>query len=181
MTDSADQGENGYGRLIREAKEEAFHARRRLRREQPTPSQGTKQEVAVALADYHDVLLDYADERALDVAWDERLPVDPDALLGETVTVEQSVPARNRAAAETVDVPAAATLAAHQLLSLAKELDAIAKELGFAASAKKPTPGEEASMGDLRGLLKSRGQDQALEFLPEGDDEQEAVTDGGSE
>lgn len=167
MSDQDAQGtETAFARLIREAKEEAFHARRQLRREQPNPSRETKREVAAAVADYYDVLVDYADERALKTEWDDRLDVDPDALLGETVTVEQSIDSANPHATETVEQPYVIALSAEQLTSIAKELDSVAKELGFAASAKDPTPNTKAEREDLAGLLKARGQDQALENLP---------------
>ncbi len=185
MTDNSDtNSETPFGRLIREAKEEAFHARRKLRREQPNPSFNTKRSVAEALADYHDVLEDYADERALQTAWNERIPVDCDALLDETTTLDRPISSRNRDAAEPATVPAVANLSARELLTLAKELDKIAKELGFAAEAKQPTPHEEASMSDLRGLLEARGQSEALDNLPDTDTSSEsgseqAVTDGG--
>lgn len=166
MSDDADTGETPFGRLIREAKEEAFHARRQLRREQPGPSPEAKRELAQAIADYHDVLRDYADERALEKPWDDRFRLDPDALLDQTVDVEQAVASRNGNATEPATVPAAATLPARQLLDLAKELDAIAKELGFAASAKQPTPNTEATTDDLMGILRARDQEQALENFP---------------
>lgn len=189
MTENQEPNETGYGRIIREAKEEAFHARRQLRRELPTPSQQTKKDVAAALADYHDVLHDYSDERALKTDWEERVPINPDALLGTTVSVEKAFSSRNQNATETVEAPAVATVSARELLDLGKVLDEIAKELGFAASAKQPTPEEEATMEDLRGLLKARGQTQALEHLP-GDvddvtveeyEEAEKVADGGED
>lgn len=164
---NSDDSKPGYDRLIREAKEEAFHARRRLRREQPSPSAQTKREVAVALADYHDVLTDYRDEQALDADWGERMAVDPDVLLGRTVAVERGVPSRNRSATETVEMPAAATLSPTDLLALAKELDAIAKELGFAAKARDKTPRDEATMDDLRALLETRGQTDSADRLPD--------------
>ncbi len=185
MTDQRDSSETAFGRLIREAKEEAFHARRKLRREQPTPSTSTKRDVADALADYQDVLKDYADEQALEQPWQERIPYDIDRLLADTTTIEQSVPSRNPDATKTVEVPAVANVPARDLINIGKELDSIAKELGFAADAKQPTPHEEASMTDLRGLLRARGQGDALDNLPEGDEtanaqNETAVTDGGN-
>ena len=182
-----DHSETPYGRLIREAKEEAFHARRQLRREQPSPTPVTKREVATALADYYDVLSDYAGERALETPWGERLGVDMDALLTNTTTVDVPVfESRNKNATEKKEMPAVINVGAQDLIAIGKELDKIAKELGFAASAKQPTPHEEASMSDLRGLLKARGQTEALKNLPEGDEEDDAeaetaVTDGGEE
>jgi hypothetical protein len=168
MTDDQPERESGFRRLIREAKEEAFHARRELRRELPEPSVGVKRRVAEALADYRDALWDYHEERVLQTAWDERdVNVDAiDELLSETVTVQQPVPYR-RHATSAKEVPKVADASASELFQIGKELDAIAKELGFAASARDQTPSEEATMDDLRGLLKSRGQSEALEQIPD--------------
>jgi len=167
MTERQEKSETPYGRLIREAKEAAFLSRRRLRKEQPAPSNEAKRATAEAIADYYDVLRDYSDERALETPWDERFDVDPDSLLDETVQVAGSVNSRNGNAAELTTVPAAAALGARELIDISKELDAIAKELGFAAEAKQPTPNTEASKDDLMGILRARGQDQALENFPE--------------
>lgn len=161
------ESETAYGRLIREAKEEAFHARRQLRREQPNPSHETKLDVAAALADYHDVLTDYSDETALKTDWSDRLETDPDVLLSETVTVEKPTQSRNHSATQRQDAPKAIAMKPEELLAMAKELDAIAKELGFAASARDPTPNTKADPDDLTGLLVARGQDQALDNLPD--------------
>lgn len=136
MSEEYEQHDTPFGRLIREAKEEAFHARRQLRRELPDVSTQTKREVAESIADYHDVLQDYSDERSLRIAWEDRLPANPDDLLVETAEVQVGVSARNRDAVQTQQAPAAAVLSPRELLALGKELDAIAKELGFAAEAK---------------------------------------------
>lgn len=165
-------GETRDRRLIREAKEECFHARRKLRREQPDPSEQTRQLLCAALGDYRDVLWDYHDERALETPWDERA-VDVDVVeqwLSQTVKSNDDLPRRGDAQT-AVTVPMSRHVPATQLLHVAKELDAIAKELGFAAPAKDPTPNEEAELSDLRGLLKSRGQTEAMDNLPGDGDE----------
>lgn len=133
MTKQQESTETPFGRLVREVKEEAFHARRKLRREQPGPSEETKYDVAAALADYYDALSDYADEETLDTPLDERLPFDLTTLFDETVTVKEPVPSRNRHACDDRTMPAVVKLPASELHNLGKELDAAAKELGFAA------------------------------------------------
>jgi len=162
-----EDGDSGFKRVIREAKEEAFNARRSLRREFPQPSIQTKIRVAAVLSDYRDVLYDYHDETALQTKWDDR-SVDVDVLdraLSETTEISQ--PMNRRGSAENdVPVPLAAEFSARHLLQIGKELDAIAKELGFAASAKDVTPNTQTSEDDLAALLKARGQTQALENLP---------------
>jgi len=167
MSDDQNDSESGFRRLVRESKEEAYHARRQLRRELPAPSMGTKLEVAAALSDYRDVLEDYRDERSLRTPWDERDVDWIDAALAETTTIEQSVTHHNPAASRQSEVPFAATVDARELLNLGKELDAIAKELGFAAAAKDPTEGGEATEADVVNLLSARGQEDAIERLPD--------------
>lgn len=140
MSDESDGegGNRGFWRVIREAKEEAFQARRSLRRELPSPTLQTKRAVAEALSDYRDVLWDYHNENALETAWDER-PVNVDELdqyLSQTITTREPMNRRGKAA-EQVQVPLVAQVSAQKLLAIGKELDAIAKELGFAAEPKE--------------------------------------------
>jgi hypothetical protein len=117
------------------------------------------------------VLSDYRDERALETDWDERdVNVDQlDRWLSQTVESEKKLNRRG-SPVEVVEVPMVEHIKPQTLMAVAKELDKIAKELGFAASAKQPTPSEEADMSDLKGLLKARDQTEAMEQLPGGDD-----------
>jgi len=164
-------GEARDRRLIREAKEQAYHARRQLRHDLPAPSGESKRQLAVALADYRDVLSDYRNERALDVDWDEReVDIDIiDRLLSQTTTASQSLNRRG-SPTESVTVQLVEQVDPQVLISVAKELDSIAKELGFAAAAKDPTPSEEADKSDLRGLLRARDQGEALDHLGASDE-----------
>lgn len=168
MTEHQEEGGRGFRKLIREAKEEAFHSRRALRRELPSPSLNTKVEVASALADFRDLLSDYRDEGSLKTPWDEReVDVDEiDVMLSRTVEKEETLNRRG-SPTRTRDVPLVAIIPASHLIRIGKELDSIAKELGFAASAKEQTDNTEASHEDLAGLLKARGQTDALDNLPE--------------
>lgn len=182
--DDNDRG-SGFRRMIFEAKEEAYHARRKLRRELPNPGPQTKIQVAAALSDYRDLLSDYHDEHALKTSWDERdVNVDAiDTAIAETTTVEKPMNRRG-GATETTTLPKAAAMPAGELIKIGKELDAIAKELGFAARVNDPTPNTDASHDDLAGLLKARGQDQALENFPDSwvpEEDQTAVPDGGED
>lgn len=161
-------GKDGWITLIREAKEGAFHARRKLRRELPDPSIETKRDVVAATADYYDILEDYADERAIDGEWGERVSFDPNALLGETTRIEQQTSRWDRSSGTGADVPMAASVQPAQLLQLGKELDAIAKELGFAAKADERTP----LAADVPQLLPEHIKEQAPAY-------QEARSDGG--
>lgn len=165
--DSDDRQLSEGRKIIMKSKEEAFNARRKLRREMPEPTQETRGELAAALADYYDVLSDYRRESALETPWEDRFPGQIDSLLEETVTIERPVASRNKHAKEEVEVPRALQLSPTQLITIGKELDDVAKELGFAAAARDPTPTTEATHDDIRHLLKSRGQDTALEHLPD--------------
>jgi hypothetical protein len=169
MSDQNDS-ETADRRLIREAREEAWHARRALRRELPSPSVPAKRSLACALADFRDLLVDHHDARALETPWDER-PVDVDVvdeLLTRTTTTERRLPRRG-APKQVEEVQLVATVDSRVLIEIAKELDQIALELGFAATPDQPTPEDEASMSDLRGLLKARDQSEAMDKLPDGD------------
>lgn len=137
MTDE-DNSRAGFETLIREAKEEAYHARRQLRRELPDPSHEMIVEVAAIHEDYRDVLLDYHDADALDTPWEERTP-DVDVLeraMTETAMIEVEMNRRG-SPTQTVELPAAAQLSPTHIIEIGKELDAIASELGFSASAKE--------------------------------------------
>ncbi len=138
MSDYEDtDGGSGFQQLIRDVKEEAFHARRRLRRELPSPTVEAKREAAAALSDYRDILWDYREEGVLEVAWDQR-PVNVDEVdryLTEKTLVEKSMNRRGDAHNSEV-APLIDDVPAQNLFAIGKELDAIAKELGFAAPAK---------------------------------------------
>jgi len=114
MSDYEDtDGGSGFQQLIRDVKEEAFHARRRLRRELPSPTVEAKREAAAALSDYRDILWDYREEGVLEVPWNER-PINVDEVdryLTEKTLVEKSMNRRGNAQDSQVaplidDVPA---------------------------------------------------------------------------
>jgi len=166
MSEHDDEPDRGFRRQIRETKEEAFRARRVLRRGLPDPDIETRLDVAQIHSDYRDLLSDYASESALKTPWDDRNVDWIDTTLAQTTTVERPLPRRGHAT-ETVQVPRAASIDPSRLLDLGKELDAIAKELGFAASARDQTTNTEATKKDLVNLLNARGQDDAIERLPD--------------
>ncbi len=155
-----------YEKTIEQAKVEAFRRRAAVREELPSPSVETKRRLAEALANYRDQLVDHRGDTSLKEPWDDREPdVDiVDDLLEQTVKVTSSSDWAGRAKQQSV--PAVAKLDAKHLIEIGKELDAIAKELGFGANTRDTTPEDEADLGDLRALLKSRGQTEALKNLP---------------
>lgn len=171
-------------KLIREAKEEAWHGRRQLRREMPNPSTEAKWQLATALADYRDLLSAYSTERALNTPWDER-GVDVDAIeqiVNQVTTGSKSVNRRGNAQQPTT-VPMVEKVEPQVLIRIGNELDEIAKELGFAPKADNPPEHGSADLHDLRGLIKVRGQGEALGTIPDvaKEDDDEDDEDGDAE
>jgi len=145
MSAGTSEPETGHGRIVREAKEQAFHARRALRAELPDPSTGTKREVAVETASYADAIEAYAEaaQKSPDEDWRDELPVDPERLVGESVAVEQTRRVGRTQRRETRRAPAVARVDAGTLLDLGKQLDKVAADLGFAAATKDSVPKTE--------------------------------------
>jgi hypothetical protein len=145
--DDDDHRSNVHG-MVGDAKWEAFHARRALRRELPSPSPEAKSNVAAALSDYRDVLWDYREEGALEIPWDDR-PINVDEVdryLNEKTVVQKRVNRRGNVS-EKNTVPLIHKVPAQNLFAIGKELDAMAKELGFAEKPKSDT-------GDLYGVKR---------------------------
>lgn len=159
--DNSEGGETASQRLIREAKEEAWHARRALHRDLPNPSGETKWQLATALADYRDLLVDYRDEDALDTEWNERA-VDVDIiekLLSQTTEVETTLNRRGHAT-QTKRVPLVMSdqVSGHFLIEIGKELDAIFAELGFGPTVEGSTHRTEISDELMEEVEKWRKQ-----------------------
>jgi hypothetical protein len=132
--------DRGFLRQVREVKEDAFRSRQYLRRQMPDPSIETKIEVAAALSDFRDLLMNKSRSSALSHSW-ESYDVDwIEEALVQTTQVERELPRRGRAC-ERVDVPVAATVDAQELLQLGKRLDAIAEDLGWSAGSASGSDG----------------------------------------
>jgi hypothetical protein len=54
-----------------------------------------------------------------------------------------------------------------RLVEWSYALDEVARDLGFEAPTKEETPEDDGELGDLAWLLRVRGQDDALERLPD--------------
>jgi len=67
--------------------------------------------------------------------------------------------------------PAVLDVAVEDILELLDQLDDAANKLGFSASATEKLPNDRASEDDLKALLETRGQSEAVDNLPS---EQEA-------
>lgn len=145
MSDATAEVESGHGRIVREAKEQAFHARRALRAELPNPTTATKREVAVETASYADAIEAYAAdaEKSPEEHWRDSLPVDPEGLVGESVVVEQTRQVGRTQRRESQRKPAVTRVEASVLLELGQELDSIANQLGFGAVTKDSVPKTE--------------------------------------
>lgn len=147
MSETADEYEAmHYARMVREAKEQCFEGRRALRRELPEPDTDTMHALAVETAAYFDALRAYLEENAKrrdGIQWRERLPVDPERLVGETVEVEEERRAGRGTRRETKEVPAATQMSPDVLIEVGKELDRIATDLGFGAETADPVPNSE--------------------------------------
>jgi hypothetical protein len=145
MSSSESATESGHGRIVREAKEQAFHARRALRAELPDPSTATKREVAVETAAYADAIEAYADDAAKspEEDWRDELPVDPERLVGESVVATETRANGRGQVQESRRVPAVVQVNAETLLELGQELDRVANRLGFGAQTKNSVPKTE--------------------------------------
>lgn len=179
MTDRDDAGsEQAARRVILKRQEQAYQAQELLKEHEPDVPPQVKREAAIKIDNFRDVLVNYHNERALEVPWGERA-VDVDILgeyLSRTTIIEVSLGRRGDATVQE-KVPKIAELTGWQIRRIAHELHLVAKELGFAASAKEKTPRTEATHEDLYALLQARGQEEALGNLPGtwGDDEAEPV------
>jgi hypothetical protein len=123
-----------------------------------------KREIAVHIVNFHRVLSNYEDETVLD---DGDIP-DIERIrkrLGRTTTVTGTRSGRKRGS-QRQRVPAVDELDFWYLESVANDLEAAAKTLGFWASAKEQTPHDDPDHDDLKALLEARGQDDAIENLP---------------
>jgi len=122
-----------------------------------------RRQLATAAVQYWDVLKEYGEDRSTE--WEESGVDQIGALVGETVEVPEPAPGDTNAN-DTVQRPALLSVDPEQLIDVTKELDTLAKELGFAAGTRDKTPSDEPELSDLRGLLKARGQTEALQNLP---------------
>lgn len=164
----------GDREIIRTARREAAAAVRQFNsaRAAGQVSGNVKRDLANAALNYYDTLYEYRDEGALEEEWSERGVEWLESAAMETVETEKSLPRAN-GSTTTVEQPLLMAVNPVEIRDAIRELNDIAKELGFAPSAREHTPSDEADMKDLRGLLKARGQTEALENLPGGEEEAE--------
>lgn len=123
-----------------------------------------KREIAVHIVNYHRVLSNYEGETVLD---DGDIPdISPiRQRLGRTTQVPGQAAGIGRGTSYEA-VPAVDELDVWFLEDVASQLEAAAKKLGFWASAKDVTPHDDPDESDLKALLETRGQDDAIANLP---------------
>jgi hypothetical protein len=165
MTD--DEADRRPKRIIHDHRERLQAVRGVFREEQLQGgvSEQTLLDLAAAALQYRDVLVDYRDEDALETPWDERRLDWICSLAGQTIQREESLH-RSNGATTVVERPAITAVEPDRLLALTKELDAVAKELGFVAEARDGDVVDDIGTDDMHELLRVRGQDGAAERLP---------------
>lgn len=148
-------------------------------------SSETHRQLAAKAVEYYDVLYEYRDERIVDDDdWPDISPIR--SRIGRKTTQTISAAGRCRSTS-TIEVPAVTEVPAEQIIDITKELDDLAKKLGFSAAAKQATPEDEAKPEHLIGLLDERSQSEAKSQLPKRflnsaeDDEDADETDGDSD
>lgn len=137
-----------------------------------------KQPLAEAIVRYWSALHRYRDE---DVLRGQGLPdIEPiKRRLGQEVSVPGQA-ARARDGLEMQAVPAIYELGADYLIETSFALDDIAKQLGFAPAATDVPAHNDISHDDLEALLTARGQEQAVDNLPQNHDPEDS-SDGGAD
>ena len=124
----------------------------------------TKRELASAALKYWSVLHEHRNDTAIDA---EDLPdVSPSReRLGKQTRVR--VPSKRLGKDKTTTyVPAIDELNPEYVIEVTRELDDLANKLGFGASTADTVPNDRASEDDLKTLLETRGQSDAVENLP---------------
>jgi hypothetical protein len=130
-----------------------------------TLSPQMKREIAVHIVNYHRVLSKFEGESVLS---DDDIPdISPirDRLGRTTSTVTSK--ATLGGGWQSDDVPKIDELDFWYLESVANELEAAAKKLGFWAAADTDVDTDDFSEEDLATLLDARGQDDAIEDAPD--------------
>lgn len=147
--------------------------------QQNAANEGLLREMHAAVINYYLELRPYRNNSLISEQWetatlwtDNGEPVQGLTSLRQWVTPKRATkgnkPGRGTSSEGDVE---ADRLPAQALLNVSLVLDDISHELGFSAPTKQATPNDEADRGDLRQLLKARGQTDAAERIPaEADD-----------
>lgn len=127
-------------------------------------SPSTKRRLATAAIQYWDMLYEFRSESILDDGDFPDISPVRDRIGRQTEVVTKSKRLGQSTTLKTA--PAITELSDWYLVELTKELDDLAKKLGFAATTTDRVPNDRASEEDLKGLLEARGQTEAVENLP---------------
>lgn len=128
-------------------------------------SEATHLELAEKTIEFYDVLYEFRDES---IIADNEFPDISElrSCIGRTTTIPDEAPGDTNNL-EGIQVPAALQIPADRIYDKSKELDDLAKQLGFAATPKEAPTNTDAKPEDLMDLLKARGQTDAIENLPD--------------
>lgn len=141
MSKANDDGYSPSNRMIMEAREHLQAVRNQFWRErirgQPSPE--IRRELAVAGLQLFDVLWEHREEEVVKHDWQESNVGDFISLLNETVEMQQPTPGDSQNS-RTESMPALMALSADRLLQMTKDLDQLAKELGFSAEISQSRP-----------------------------------------
>jgi len=139
MSSDQDQlpSEDGFTRLVREARQQMQNARNLYWREKNSGNGSVSWDVRELLArraaQYYDILWEFKDNKqTVEQAWDASDVEVINRLSTETKSVEVEAPGDTSNTKE-VQKPALAAISPQRLVELTKQLDTLANELGFAA------------------------------------------------
>ena len=123
-----------------------------------------KRQIAVVIVNNHRVLSNYRDESVID---DDDIPdISP---IRQRLGRETKLPApsaRRGGGQSYRQRPAVDELDYWYLEGVARQLEAASKKLGFWPSAKDTVHNDRVAEDDLKALLETRGQSEAVENLP---------------
>lgn len=168
MADGNDRVDPGFRRSIRKVRERAFMAQLRVREQQVAHgfvSEDARRELAGATLALRDRLLTFREDSALTQDWSDYGVDWVETLAGETVRRPEPTP-RSNGNHQTVERPALLYVEPERLMATVRQLDQIARDLGFEAATKDRTPNDKGDLEDLRSLLETRGQTEAAERVP---------------
>jgi hypothetical protein len=144
MSDSDDgQSQGQFYQLIVETRYRMQQARNQYWEELGHVSDATHRRLAVALLQYHDVLMEHSDHsETIEEDWKESKVEQVRDLLGQTTPQAVDAPGDTQAN-DYVQRPAVLEVDAETLISISKDLDNIAAKLDFTASVTESTPRTE--------------------------------------
>lgn len=133
--DKQQQHRSAANRMVYEAREHLQAVRNQFWRErvQGEPSPQVRRELAIAALQLYDVLYEHREDEVVKTDWGESAATKLQSLLDETVEVTQDTPGRSTNAIK-VERPAIMAVSPDEMLQMTKELDDLAKTLGFSAN-----------------------------------------------